>query len=156
MRTQTIFVLMLMVLAFSLLNAQDLPPKHRGTYPRLMDNGKVMDMNGNLLGFITKAGKVCDVTGKVMGIIAATGEVSFANGKGIIGVFQNDTLKTKFGNVVTTDSDGLVKVSGKVVAFVDRGYSDQSHGCVLHCFFSRENRNAKEIDQIEQDQTLNQ
>ena len=148
MRTKSVFVSMLMVLAFSLINAQDLPPKHRGVYPRLLDDGKVVDINGKQLGFIAKDGKVCEVTGKAIGIIAATGEVSYANGKGVIGVIQNNTLKTKNGYVITTDGDGVVMVASKLVAFVDKGYVNQSHGCALHCFFSVDNEEANEIDGI--------
>lgn len=139
MRTQSILVVVLMVFAFSLVQAQSYPPRHKGMYPRLLDDGKVVDMEGRQLGFIARDGKVCDVTGNVLGVIAASGEVAYANGKGIIGIIQEDkSLFTNTGTVVVTDNDGVVKVSGKAVAFVDRGYLNQAHGCVLHCFFSKD------------------
>ena len=138
---------MLMIFAFTLIQSQDLPPKHRGMHPRLSADGKVIDESGKQLGYITKDGKVCDVTGKVIGIIASTGDVTTANGKGIIGAIQKDgSFKAKKGHVVTTDPDGVVKVSGKIVGYVDKGYKNKAHGCALHCFFSSENENAKEID----------
>ena len=75
MKTKSILILMLMIFAFAQLNAQELPPKHRGMHPQLKADGKVYDENGKQLGYITKDGKVCDVTGKVIGIIAKTGDV---------------------------------------------------------------------------------
>src|SRR5688572_29159315 len=116
MKTKSIFVSMLMVLAFSLVSGQEAPQKHRGVYPRLMEDGKVVDMNSIQLGFIAKDGKVCDVTGNVIGIISTTGEVSYANEKGVIGVIERNVLKTKSGYVISTDADGAVTVSGKLVA----------------------------------------
>ena len=146
MKNKSILMLMLMAFAFTLVNAQDLPPKHRGMHPTLKADGTVVDEAGKQLGSI-KNGKVCDVTGKVIGIIAATGEVKAANNKGIIGVVQKDgSFKSHKGHVVTTDPDGVVKVAGKAVAQVEAGYKDKSHGCALHCFFSAENDGAKEVD----------
>ena len=49
--------------------------------------------------------------------------------------------------MVTTDPNGVVKVAGKEVAAVETGYNDKGHGCALHCFFSAENEEAKEIDE---------
>jgi hypothetical protein len=59
---------------------------------------------------------------------------------------KDGSFKSKNGHVVTTDPDGVVKVAGKEVAKVEAGYTDKSHGCALHCFFSSENEEAKEID----------
>lgn len=56
-------------------------------------------------------------------------------------------FKSMKGHVVTTDPYGVVKVSGKEVAKVAAGYKDKSHGCALHCFFSAENEDVKEIDE---------
>jgi len=146
MKQKSILILMLMVLAFSFVNAQDLPPKHRGMHPVLKADGTVVDEAGKPLGSITN-GKVCDVTGKVIGIIAKNGDVSAANGKGIVGVIQKDgSFKTKKGHVVTTDPDGVVKAAGKAVAKVETGYTEKAHGCALHCFFSSENEDAAEVD----------
>ena len=147
MKTKSILILMLMIFAFAQLNAQELPPKHRGMHPQLKADGKVYDENGKQLGYITKDGKVCDVTGKVIGIIAKTGDVTTGNGKGIIGVIQKDgSFKSKKGYVVT-DEDGILTVQGKEVARVESGYKyKKDHGCVVHCFFSTESEDAKEID----------
>ena len=151
MKSKSLLILMLILSTLSFIHAQELPPKHRGMHPRLQADGKVVDENGKQLGYITKDGKVCDVTGKVIGIIAETGNVTTANGKGIVGVIQKDgSFKSKKGHVVTTDADGVVKVAGKMVGHVDEGYKNKAHGCALHCFFSTENEEAKEIDsQIE-------
>ncbi|HEY9047284.1 MAG TPA: hypothetical protein VIN08_15370 [Ohtaekwangia sp.] len=147
MKTKSIFMVVIMIFACASINAQDLPPKHRGMHPILRADGTVVDENGKPLGSI-KNGKVCDVTGKVIGIIAETGDVTAANSKGVIGVIQKDgSFKSKKGHVVTTDPDGLVKVAGKAVAKVEAGYKEKSHGCALHCFFSAENKDAKEIDE---------
>ena len=151
MKSKSLLILMLILSTLTFVQAQELPPKHRGMHPRLQADGKVVDENGKQLGYITKDGKVCDVTGKVIGIIAETGNVTTANGKGIVGVIQKDgSFKSKKGHVVTTDADGVVKVAGKMVGHVDEGYKNKAHGCALHCFFSTENEEAKEIDsQIE-------
>jgi hypothetical protein len=151
MKNKSILTLLFVAFAFSFVHAQDLPPKHRGMHPILKADGTVVDETGKTLGSI-KNGKVCDSTGKVIGIIAETGDVTTANGKGIVGVIQKDgTFKSSMGHVVTTDPDGLVKVSGKAVAKVEAGYKDLSHGCAVHCFFSAENKDAAEIDK-----TINQ
>jgi hypothetical protein len=148
MKAKTILCFAAMIFTLTLVQAQDLPPKHRGMHPRLQADGKVVDEAGKQLGYITKEGKVCDVTGKVIGIIAETGEVSTANGKGIVGVIQKDgSFKPTKGHIITTGGDGTISVAGKAVAFVEKGYKNKSHGCALHCFFSSENENAKEIDE---------
>ncbi|MEO7991504.1 MAG: 5-fold beta-flower protein [Chryseolinea sp.] len=151
MKSKFVLMLMLMVFAFSFVHAQetekrDMPPKHRGMHPRLQADGTVVDDDGKALGSI-KNGKVCDVTGKVIGVISAHGDVSTASGK-MVGKIQKDgSFKSMKGHVVTTDPDGFVKVAGKEVAKVAAGYKDKSHGCALHCFFSAENEDAKEIDE---------
>jgi hypothetical protein len=147
MKTKSILVFMLMVFAITLAKSQEFPPKHRGMHPRLQADGKVVDEKGKQLGYITNDGKVCDITGKVIGIIAETGDVTAANGKGIVGVIQKDgSFKSKKGHVVTTGGDGQVMVAGKMVGHVDEAYKTKSHACALHCFFSSENEEAKEID----------
>lgn len=139
-----------MVISFTLtvVQSQDLPPKHRGMHPTLKADGKVVDENGKQLGYITNEGKVCDVSGKVIGIIAKSGDVTTANGKGIIGVIQKDgSFKTKHGHVVTTGGDGSIMVAGKMVGHVDEAYKIKAHACAVHCFFSSENEDAQEIDE---------
>jgi hypothetical protein len=144
-------MMMLMVFAFSFVSAQDspknreLPPKHRGMHPRLQADGTVVDDKGKTLGSI-KNGKVCDATGKVIGIISGHGDVTTASGKNVGKIQKDGSFKSMKGHVVTTDPDGVVKVSGKEVAKVEAGYKDKNHGCALHCFFSAENEAAKEID----------
>lgn len=146
MKTKSILLIMLAVFTFSFINAQDLPPKHRGMHPRLNADGTVVDEAGKPLGSI-KNGKVCDVSGNVIGVIAEGGDVTAANGKGIVGVIEKDgTFKSHKGHIVTTDPDGVVKASGKMVGHVDKGYKNKAHGCALHCFFNAENEDAKEID----------
>jgi hypothetical protein len=151
MKNKSLLMMMLMVFAFSFANAQDasnnreLPPKHRGMHPRLQADGTVVDDNGKTLGSI-KNGKVCDETGKVIGVISAHGDVATASGKSIGQIQKDGSFKSMKGHVVTTDPGGVVKVSGKEVAKVQAGYKDKSHGCALHCFFSSENEDAKEID----------
>jgi hypothetical protein len=151
MKPKTILMMMLMVFAFSLVNAQeaaskrDMPPKHRGMHPRLQADGTVVDDAGNKLGSI-KNGKVCDVTGKVIGAISGHGDVTTASGKPMGQIQKNGSFKSMKGHVVTTDPDGIVKVAGKEVAKVEAGYKDKGHGCALHCFFSSENEEAEEID----------
>lgn len=146
-----LIVLVLTVFAVSFANAQEgqkkreLPPKHRGMHPRLQADGTVVDDQGKVLGSI-KNGKVCDETGKVIGIIADHGDVTTASGKSIGKIQKDGSFKSMKGHVVTTDPDGIVKVAGKEVAKVEAGYKDKSHGCALHCFFSAENEDAKEID----------
>lgn len=147
MKTKFSIILMFMMFAFTLVQSQEMPPKHRGMHPTLKADGKVYDESGKQLGYITPDGKVCDVTGKVIGIIAETGDVSTANGKGIVGVVQKDgSFKSKHGHVVTTGGDGAIMVAGKMVGHVDEGYKIKSHACAVHCFFSEENKQAKEID----------
>lgn len=138
-------LMMLMLFVFSLAYAQDLPPKHRGVHPVLKADGTVVDETGKSLGSI-KNGKVCDTTGKVIGIIAAHGDVTTANGRSIGKIQKDGSFKSMKGHVVTTEPDGIVKVAGKEVAKVEAGYKDKSHGCALHCFFSSENTDAKEVD----------
>lgn len=152
MKNKTLLMIMLMIFAFSFVNAQDsqqkreMPPKHRGMHPRLQADGTVIDDDGKTLGSI-KDGKVCDVTGKVIGVISGHGDVTTSSGK-LVGKIQKDGIyKSMKGHVVTTDPDGVVKVAGKEVAKVEAGYNEKSHGCALHCFFSIENEDAKEIDQ---------
>ena len=147
MKTQTILVVLLMAFAFAQVQSQELPPKHRGMHPQLKADGKVYDENGTQLGYITKDGKVCDVTGKVIGIISKSGDVTTGNGKGVIGAMQKDgSFKSKKGYVVT-DEDGILKMQGKEVAKVEQGYKYKNHACAVHCFFSAESEDAKEIDE---------
>lgn len=152
MKTKSFFLMiMLMVCAFSFVNAQDspknreLPPKHRGMHPRLQADGTVVDDNGKTLGSI-KNDRVCDETGKVIGVISGHGDITTSSGKNVGKIQKDGSFKSMKGHVVTTDSDGIVKVAGKEVAKVEAGYKDKSHGCALHCFFSAENEDAKEID----------
>jgi hypothetical protein len=145
MKTRSLFMLTLMVFTFSFANAQELPPKHRGMHPTLKADGTVVDDTGKPLGSI-KNGKVCDVSGKVIGIIAEHGDVTTASGKDVGKIQKDGSFKSHKGHVVTTDPDGVVKVAGKEVAKMEAGYKDKSHACVLHCFFSAENQDAKEID----------
>jgi hypothetical protein len=153
MKNKMLLMMMLMVVAFSFVNAQDkpaqqreMPPKHRGMHPRLQADGTVVGDDGKTLGSI-KNGKVCDQSGKVIGIISGHGDVTNASGK-MIGKIQKDgSYKSMKGHVVTTDPDGVVKVAGKEVAKVEAGYKDKSHGCALHCFFSSDNKDKKEIDE---------
>jgi hypothetical protein len=145
MKNKSLLMLMVMVFAFSFVSAQNLPPKHRGMHPILKADGTVVDETGKPLGFI-KNGKVCDVSGQVIGIIADHGDVTTANGKNIGKIQKDGSFKSMKGHVVTTAPDGVVKVAGKEVAKIEAGYKDKSHGCALHCFFSAENEDAKEID----------
>ncbi len=144
-------MMMLVVFAFSFVNAQDspknreLPPKHRGMHPRLQADGTVVDDGGKTLGSI-KNGKVCDATGKIIGVISGHGDVTAASGKNVGKIQKDGSFKSMKGHVVTTEADGNVKVAGKEVAKVESGYKDKDHGCALHCFFSAENEDAKEID----------
>src|SRR5688572_26684696 len=146
MKTKYILALMLTFLAFVQVSAQDLPPKHRGMHPILKADGTVVDETGKTLGSI-KNGKVCDVTGNVIGVISGHGEVTTASGKSVGKIQKDGSMKTMKGHVVTTDRDGAVKVAGKEVAKVEAGYKETSHGCALHCFFSSESEDAKEIDE---------
>lgn len=145
MKNKSILITMLMLFAFSLVNAQELPPKHRGMHPVLKSDGTVVDEAGKALGSI-KNGKVCDVTGKVIGIISAHGDVADASGKTIGKIRKDGSYKSIKGHVVTTDPNGVVRVAGKEVAKVEAGYNNKTHGCALHCFFSIENEDAEEID----------
>jgi hypothetical protein len=147
MKKELIFVLAMILFESVQVNAQELPPKHRGMHPSLQADGKVVDENLKQLGYITKDGKVCDVTGKVIGIISQSGEVTTGNGKRVIGAIQkNGSFKSRKGYVVT-DEDGILKVQGKAVAHVEKGYKHRSHACVVHCFFSTESEDAKEVDE---------
>jgi hypothetical protein len=146
MKIKSLTMMALMLFTLSLAHAQDLPPKHRGMHPTLKADGTVVDESGKKLGSI-KNGKVCDVTGNVIGIIADHGDVTTASGKPIAQLQKDGSYKSMKGHVVTTDPDGVVKVAGKEVAKVEAGYKDKSHGCALHCFFSLDNEEAKEIDQ---------
>ncbi len=146
MKTKSILLLMLMVITFAQVNSQELPPKHRGMHPRLQADGKVVDEDGQELGYIQKDGKVCDVTGKTIGIIANTGDVTMANGKGIGKIQKDGSYKSKTGHVVTTGGDGTIMAAGKVVGHVDEAYKAKSHACAVHCFFSAESEDANEID----------
>ena len=137
---------MLMFFAFAQVSAQELPPKHRGMHPILKADGTVVDETGKPLGSI-KNGKACDVTGKVIGVISGHGDVTTASGKSVGKIQKDGSMKSMKGHVVTTDPDGVVKVAGKEVAKVEAGYKETSHGCALHCFFSSENEDAKEIDE---------
>jgi hypothetical protein len=143
-------MMMLIVSAFSFVNAQEtqnreLPPKHRGMHPRLQADGTVVDDKGKTLGSI-KNGKVCDATGKTIGVISGHGDIATASGKNVGKIQKDGSFKSMKGHVVTTEPDGTVKVAGKEVAKVDADYKDKDHGCALHCFFSAENKDAKEID----------
>jgi hypothetical protein len=151
MTNKSLLTIMLMIFAFSFVQAQndaekrELPPKHRGMHPRLQADGTVVDDNGKPLGSI-KNGKVCDASGKVIGVISAHGDVTTASGKKVGTIQKDGTYKSMKGHVVTTDPDGVVKVAGKEVAKVESGYKDKSHGCALHCFFNAENPDAEELD----------
>ena len=151
MKTKLVLMMMLTLFAFSFVMAQEaskkseLPPKHRGIHPRLQSDGTVVDENGKTLGSI-KNGKVCDATGMVIGVISGHGDVTTASGKSIGHIQKDGSFKSMHGHVVTTDPNGVVKVAGKEVASVETGYKDKGHGCALHCFFSAENEEAKEID----------
>jgi hypothetical protein len=156
MKQKSMVMIMLMLFAFSFVYAQDakkreMPPKHRGMHPRLQADGTVVDDDGKTLGSI-KNGKVCDQSGKVIGVISEHGDVAAASGKKIGKIQKDGSYKSMKGHVVTTDPDGVVKVAGKEVAKVDAGYKDKSHGCALHCFFSAENEDAKDIDKNHKDQ----
>ena len=149
MNRKTFLSAMLTVLAFATVNAQELPPKHRGMHPVLKTDGTVVDETGKVLGSI-KNGKVCDASGKVIGTIAEHGDVTTSSGKSLGKILKDGNYKSMKGHVVTTDPDGVVKVAGKEVAKVEAGYKDKAHGCALHCFFSSENEDASEIDKHEQ------
>ena len=151
MKTNRILLLIpMMLFAISWAYSQDastrdLPPRHRGMHPRLQADGKVVDDAGKPLGSI-KNGKVCDVSGNVIGIIADDGDVTTSSGKAVGKIEKDGSFKSTKGHVVTTDPDGVVKVSGKEVAKGEAGYKHKSHGCALHCFVSDENADSKEID----------
>jgi len=145
MKTKSILMFMLMIFAFAQVKSQELPPKHRGMHPTLKSDGSIVDESGKPLGSI-KNGKVCDVTGKVIGVISGHGDVTTTSGKSIGQIQKDGSFKSMKGHVVTTDPDGVVKVAGKEVAKVEAGYKDKGHGCALHCFFSAENEDAKDID----------
>lgn len=145
MKTKAVLTFLTMIFVLAQIQSQDLPPKHRGVHPILKADGSVVDVTGKPLGTI-KNGKVCDVSGKVIGVISGHGDLTSSSGKSV-GQFQKDgSFKSMKGHVVTTDPDGIVRVSGKEVAKVEAGYKDKSHGCALHCFYSSENADANEID----------
>jgi hypothetical protein len=146
MNKKNFLMIMLMLFAFSFTNAQNVPPKHRGMHPTLKADGTVVDEAGKTLGSI-KNGKVCDVTGKVIGVISARGDVTTSSGKSVGKIQKDGSFKSMKAHLVTTDPDGVVKAAGKEVARVEAGYKDKSHGCALHCFFSADNEDSKEIDQ---------
>lgn len=147
MKNKDLLMFIALLLAFLSANTQELPPRHRGMHPVLKADGTVVDESGKQLGSI-KNGTVCDVTGKVIGIVSAHGDVTAANGKSIGKIQKDGSFRSMKGHVVTTDPDGVVKVAGKEVARVEAGYKDQSHGCALHCFFSSENQEAENVDQL--------
>lgn len=146
MKTRSILAFLLMILSFEQVQSQELPPKHRGMHPILKADGTVVDETGKTLGSI-KNGKVCDISGKVIGVISGHGDVTTSSGKSVGKIQTDGSMKTMKGHVVTTDPDGVVKVAGKEVAKVEAGYKDKGHGCALHCFFSSESEDAKEIDE---------
>ena len=135
-----------MSFSFAQVQSQELPPKHRGMHPILKADGTVVDETGKPLGSI-KNGNVCNVTGKVIGVISGHGDVTTSSGKSIGKIQKDGSMKSMKGHVVTTDPDGVVRVAGKEVAKVEAGYKDKAHGCALHCFFSSESEDAKEIDE---------
>jgi len=142
---------MLTVLTCSLANAQsgaprnEMPSKYRSTHPRIESDGTVMADTGKPLGWIQN-GTVYEISGKVLGVISEEGVVTAANGKMLGTVQRNDIFTSTKGVVVTTDREGVVSVEGKEVAWVEPGYRNKSHGCLLFCFFSLENEEAVEID----------
>lgn len=147
MKTKSIFTLLLMIISFSIINAQTDIPKHRGKHPTLQEDGKVVDENGKQLGYITIDGKVCDVNGIVIGIIAENGDVKTANQKKIIGVTKNDgSFESKKGYVISLGEDGTLMHQGKKVGNVSKDYSNKTHACALHCFFDEDNEEAEDID----------
>jgi len=135
-----------MSFSFASVHSQELPPKHRGMHPILKADGTVVDETGKPLGSI-KNGKVCNMTGKVIGVVSAHGDVTTSSGKSVGKILKDGSMKSMKGHVVTTDPDGVVRVAGKEVAKVEAGYKDKAHGCALHCFFSAESEDAKEIDE---------
>lgn len=146
MKTRVILLFLLMTFSFAQVQSQELPPKHRGVHPVLKSDGTVVDETGKPLGSI-KNGKVCDATGKVIGVISGHGDVTTSSGKRVGKIQEDGSMKSMKDHVVTTDPDGVVKVAGKEVAKVEAGYKDKGHGCALHCFFSTESEDAKEIDE---------
>lgn len=145
MKNRLILVFTFLLFVWTQTFSQELPPKHRGMHPVLQADGTVVDESGNPLGSI-KNGKVCDVSGKVLGVVSAHGDVTTASGKQVGKIQKDGSFKSMKGHIVTTDPDGVVKAAGKEVAKVESGYKDKAHGCVVHCFFSSDNEDAKEID----------
>ena len=147
MKTKSILATMLMVFALTLSMAQSGPGKHRGKHPVLQKDGKVVDESGKQLGYVTKDGKVCDISGQTIGIIAKNGDVTTANKKKILGVTKKDgSFESKEGYVISIGKDGSLTHQGKKVGKVAKGYTDKSHACAIHCFFSEDNETAEEID----------
>lgn len=148
MKTLSVFMSLIMMFSLSMTNAQ-VASSHRGVYPRLLEDGKIVDINGKKLGFIRADGKVLQNEDKVIAIIFATGEVSYANGKGVAGTIQKNVfMSTDSSYVATIDKDGAVYVDEDFAAFVDKGYPSPSFGCVLHFFFSRNNAEARKVDAL--------
>jgi hypothetical protein len=136
MKTKSILAVIMLLIASSLIQAQNGSLNLRGLYPRLLDNGKVVDLNGKQLGSIDKDGKVFDAKGTIIGLISDNGEIAYANGKGIIGVVKKNSFTTAKGLVATIGKDGAVMVGDDFVAFVDAGFVKQWYGGAVYCFFS--------------------
>jgi hypothetical protein len=147
MKTLTILTTVMMMYTFSLTNAQ--VAWHRGEYPRLLENGKVVDVNGRKLGSVTTDGRIMLSNDKVIALISATGEVTYANGKGTAGTIAMNVFTAATQNYVATlEEDGAVMLNGGFAAFVDRGYPLPKYASVLHFFFGYDKRIAKEVDAI--------
>lgn len=147
MKTLTIFAAVIMMYSFSLTNAQ--VASHRGEYPRLLENGKVVDVNGRKLGSVTLDGRILLNNDKLIAIISATGEVTYANEKGIAGTITKNVFTAASQNYVAVlENDGAVMLNGNFAAFVDRGYPIPNYASVLHFFFGDGKRIAKEVDAI--------
>jgi hypothetical protein len=143
MKTLSVFLSLIMMCSFSLTTAQ----KVRGVYPRLLDNGQVVDMNGKKLGTIRSDGKVMQKDDKVIALISPDGEVTFASGKGIAGTIRKNSFTSNDNQYVALiDNDGAVTVNDDFAAFVDKGYPTPIFGCVLHFFFGQDMAEAKTID----------
>jgi hypothetical protein len=147
MKTLSLFASLIMMFSFSLTNAQ--VSSHRGVYPRLLEDGKIVDINGKKLGSIRADGKVIQNDDKVIAIISSAGEVSYANGHGVAGTIEKNVFTSADSSYVATiQKDGAVFVDDDFGAFVDRGYPTPSFGCILHFFFSSGKADAKELDAL--------
>jgi hypothetical protein len=145
MKTKSILMSVLMLLACSVMYAQS----NRGVYPRLLENGQVVDMNGRKLGTIRVDGKVMQKDDKVIALISSNGDVSFANGKGIAGSIQKNAFTSAVKNYIAViDKDGVVTVNDDFAAFVDKGYPTPLFGSVLHFFFGQGMADATEVDDL--------